>query len=93
MQRLQSSMGEQESLNRKSSSSARPPTLKASAESNYSIAGGGITDAPLSSLALSQKFSHVSIGGGASITYLSGDAMPGNRGSEKGRSEAEKGLN
>lgn len=52
-------------------------TLKASAESNYSIAGGGHTVAAVEQLGLEPKFSHVSIGGGASITYLSGDAMPG----------------
>lgn len=51
--------------------------LKAAAESSYSIAGGGHTVAAVEQLGLEPKFSHVSIGGGASITYLSGDAMPG----------------
>jgi phosphoglycerate kinase len=51
--------------------------LKAAAESGYSIAGGGHTVAAVEQLGLESRFSHVSIGGGASITYLSGDAMPG----------------
>jgi len=51
--------------------------LKAATESGYSIAGGGHTVAAIEKLALEPKFSHVSIGGGASITYLSGDPLPG----------------
>jgi phosphoglycerate kinase len=51
--------------------------LKAAAESGYSIAGGGHTVAAIEQLGLEPKFSHVSIGGGASITYLSGDPLPG----------------
>jgi phosphoglycerate kinase len=51
--------------------------LKAAAESDYSIAGGGHTVAAVEQLGLESRFSHVSIGGGASITYLSGEAMPG----------------
>jgi len=51
--------------------------LKASAESDYSIAGGGHSVAAIEQLGLEPKFSHVSMGGGASITYLSGEPLPG----------------
>jgi phosphoglycerate kinase len=51
--------------------------LKAATQSSYSIAGGGHTVAAIEQLGLEPKFSHVSIGGGASITYLSGDPLPG----------------
>jgi phosphoglycerate kinase len=51
--------------------------LKAMTESGYSIAGGGHTIAAIEKLGLEPKFSHVSIGGGASITYLSGESLPG----------------
>ncbi|MDD1758829.1 MAG: phosphoglycerate kinase [Methanotrichaceae archaeon] len=51
--------------------------LKAATSSCYSIAGGGHTVTAVDQLGLEPKFSHVSMGGGASITYLSGDAMPG----------------
>ena len=51
--------------------------LKASAESDYSIAGGGHSVAAIEQLGLESKFSHVSMGGGASITYLSGEPLPG----------------
>jgi phosphoglycerate kinase len=51
--------------------------LKAATESGYSIAGGGHTVAAIEQMGLEPKFSHVSMGGGASITYLSGDPMPG----------------
>jgi phosphoglycerate kinase len=51
--------------------------LKAMIESGYSIAGGGHTIAAIEKLGLEPKLSHVSIGGGASITYLSGEPLPG----------------
>lgn len=51
--------------------------LKAATQSGYSIAGGGHTVAAIEQLGLEPEFSHVSIGGGASITYLSGDPLPG----------------
>ncbi|MPM46170.1 Phosphoglycerate kinase [bioreactor metagenome] len=51
--------------------------LKAAAQSNYSIAGGGHPLATIYKLGLESKFSHLSMGGGASITYLSGEPMPG----------------
>ena len=52
-------------------------TLKAATESGFSIAGGGHTSAAIEELGLESKFSHVSTGGGASISYLSGDLLPG----------------
>jgi phosphoglycerate kinase len=51
--------------------------LKAATQSSYSIAGGGHTLAVIDELGLESKFSHVSMGGGASITYLSGEPLPG----------------
>lgn len=51
--------------------------LKAAAESRYSIAGGGHSVAAIELLGLESRFSHVSMGGGASITYLSGEPLPG----------------
>lgn len=65
--------------------------LKAAAESGYSIAGGGHSVAAIDQLGLESKFSHVSMGGGASITYLSG-APAGDRGPEKLRPEDAQGL-
>ena len=51
--------------------------LKAATLSSYSIAGGGHSVAAIEQLGLEAKFSHVSMGGGASITYLSGEPLPG----------------
>ncbi len=51
--------------------------LKAATKSAYSIAGGGHTLEAIDQLGLESKFSHVSMGGGASITYLSGETLPG----------------
>jgi phosphoglycerate kinase len=51
--------------------------LKAATKSIYSIAGGGHTSATIDQLGLESKFSHVSMGGGASITYLSGEPLAG----------------
>lgn len=51
--------------------------LQAATEAGFSIAGGGHTSAAIEQLKLDKKFSHVSTGGGASITYLSGDTLPG----------------
>jgi len=51
--------------------------LKAATLSSYSIAGGGHSVAAIEQLDLESKFSHVSMGGGASITYLSGESLPG----------------
>ena len=51
--------------------------LKAATQSRYSIAGGGHTLDAIDQLGLESKFSHVSMGGGATITYLSGEPLPG----------------
>ena len=51
--------------------------LKAAVQSHYSIAGGGHTLDAIDRLGLESKFSHVSLGGGASITYLSSEPLPG----------------
>jgi phosphoglycerate kinase len=64
--------------------------LKAAAESGYSIAGGGHTVAAIEQLGLESKFSHVSMGGGASITYLSGEPLPGIEALKKAALRARK---
>jgi phosphoglycerate kinase len=51
--------------------------FKAVAESSYSIAGGGHTVAAIEQIGLWSMFSHVSMGGGASVDYLSGSPLPG----------------
>lgn len=51
--------------------------LKAATQASYSIAGGGHTLDAIDQLGLESKFSHVSMGGGATITYLSGEPLPG----------------
>lgn len=51
--------------------------LKAATEAGYSIAGGGHSVAAIEQLGLEARFSHVSMGGGACITYLSGEPLPG----------------
>jgi phosphoglycerate kinase len=51
--------------------------LKVATQAGYSVAGGGHTLDAIDQLGLESKFSHVSMGGGASITYLSGEPLPG----------------
>lgn len=51
--------------------------LKAATQASYSVAGGGHTLDAIDQLGLESKFSHISLGGGASITYLSGEPLPG----------------
>ena len=51
--------------------------LKAATQASYSVAGGGHTLDAIDQLGLGSKFSHISMGGGASITYLSGEPLPG----------------
>jgi 3-phosphoglycerate kinase len=51
--------------------------LKAAVQARYSVAGGGHTLDAIDQLNLESKFSHVSMGGGASIAFLSGEPLPG----------------
>lgn len=51
--------------------------IKAATQASYSVAGGGHTLDAIDQLGLESKFSHISLGGGASITYLSGEPLPG----------------
>ncbi|MBU0978661.1 MAG: phosphoglycerate kinase [Patescibacteria group bacterium] len=43
----------------------------------YSVAGGGDTISALDDMGLTQKFSYISTGGGASLEFLSGQQLPG----------------
>jgi phosphoglycerate kinase len=64
--------------------------LKAATKSAYSIAGGGHTVEAIDQLGLEAKFSHVSMGGGASITYLSGETLPGIESLKKAAARMQK---
>jgi len=65
--------------------------LKAATLSGYSIAGGGHSVAAIEQLDLESKFSHVSMGGGASITYLSGEPLPGIEALKKAATRSRQG--
>lgn len=52
-------------------------TLKAASESGFGIIGGGHITAALGDLGIEDKMGHVSTGGGACISYLSGKKLPG----------------
>ncbi len=51
--------------------------IKAGAKSGFSIIGGGHIAAAALQLGMSNKFSHVSTGGGACIDFLAGEQLPG----------------
>ncbi len=52
--------------------------FKAAAESSaFKIAGGGDTELAISQLAISDKFSWISVGGGAMLDFLSQKTLPG----------------
>lgn len=51
--------------------------FKAIAEQDaFKVAGGGHTISAISKMDLNQKFDHISVGGGALISFLAGDEMP-----------------
>ncbi len=51
--------------------------IKAAANAEYSIAGGGHITAEVRNVGYEDMFSHISTGGGACIDYLAGDTLPG----------------
>jgi len=50
--------------------------LRASAEAEFSVVGGGHTAVVVESLGINEKFSHISTGGGACIEFLTGKKLP-----------------
>ncbi len=51
--------------------------IKAGPKSGFSVIGGGHIAAAAEQLGISNKFSHVSTGGGACIDFLAGEKLPG----------------
>lgn len=51
--------------------------IRAAANSDFSIIGGGHISAEVHRLGMDSQFSHISTGGGACIEYLSGTELPG----------------
>ncbi len=51
--------------------------IKAGAKSGFSVIGGGHIAAAAERMGISNKFSHVSTGGGACIDFLAGEKLPG----------------
>jgi len=52
-------------------------TLKAAAQSKFSILGGGHIAAAARNIGVDKNISHVSTGGGACIDFLAGESLPG----------------
>ncbi|MFZ2411617.1 MAG: phosphoglycerate kinase, partial [Candidatus Methanoperedens sp.] len=51
--------------------------IKAGTKSGFSVVGGGHIAAAVEQFGISNKFSHVSTGGGACIDFLAGEKLPG----------------
>ena len=51
--------------------------IKAGSKSGFSVIGGGHIAAAAEHMGISNKFSHVSTGGGACIDFLAGEKLPG----------------
>ena len=51
--------------------------IKAGSKSGFSVIGGGHIAAAAEQMGASNKFSHVSTGGGACIDFLAGEKLPG----------------
>jgi len=51
--------------------------IKAGSKSGFSVIGGGHIAAAAEQMGISDKFSHVSTGGGACIDFLAGEKLPG----------------
>lgn len=51
--------------------------VRAGTESDFSVVGGGHIAVSVEQLGISDKFSHVSTGGGACIDFLAGEKLPG----------------
>ncbi len=50
--------------------------LKAAAEADFSVIGGGHTAAVVEKLGIDDRFTHISTGGGACIEFLTGKTLP-----------------